>query len=73
VLNVIQQLVEEGMTMLTVTHEMSFAYQFAHRIIFMDDGRFAEVGPPGQIFDDPQDNRTRQFLSAVGRFENKER
>jgi ABC-type polar amino acid transport system ATPase subunit len=73
VLNVIQQLVEEGMTMLTVTHEMSFAYQFAHRIIFMDDGRFVEVGPPGQIFDDPQDNRTRQFLSAVGRFENKER
>jgi polar amino acid transport system ATP-binding protein len=73
VLNVMQQLVEEGMTMLTVTHEMSFAYQFAHRIIFMDDGRFVEVGPPGQIFDDPQDNRTRQFLSAVGRFENKER
>ena len=72
VLNVMQQLVEEGMTMLTVTHEMSFAYQFAHRIIFMDDGRFVEVGPPGQIFDDPQDRRTKQFLSAVGRFEHRE-
>jgi ABC-type polar amino acid transport system ATPase subunit len=73
VLNVMQQLVEEGMTMLTVTHEMSFAYQFAHRIIFMDDGRFVEIGPPAQIFDDPQDRRTKQFLSAVGRFEHRER
>ncbi|MCB8945378.1 MAG: amino acid ABC transporter ATP-binding protein [Ardenticatenaceae bacterium] len=69
VLGVMQQLVEEGMTMLTVTHEMSFARQFAHRILYMDEGRFVEIGPPEQIFTDPQDERTRQFLSAIGRFE----
>ena len=60
-----QQLVEEGMTMLTVTHEMGFARRFADRIIYMDEGRFVESGPPETLFTDPQDERTRQFLSYL--------
>ncbi len=65
VLAVMQQLVEEGMTMLTVTHEMGFARRFADRIIYMDEGRFVESGPPETLFTDPQDERTRQFLSYL--------
>jgi ABC-type polar amino acid transport system ATPase subunit len=72
VLQVMQHLVEEGMTMLIVTHEMSFARRFAQRIVFMDDGRFVEIGPPKQIFDAPHDERTSQFLSAVGRLDHRE-
>jgi L-cystine transport system ATP-binding protein len=71
VLNVMRQLVEEGMTMLAVTHEMSFARQFAHRIIYIDEGRFAEIGSPAQIFDDPQNERTRTFLTALHRLDEK--
>ena len=71
VLGVMQQLVEEGMTMLIVTHEIGFARDFAHRIIFMDEGRFAEIGPPSQIFGNPQDERTGAFLSAFASFEPK--
>jgi ABC-type polar amino acid transport system ATPase subunit len=67
VLGVMQQLVEEGMTMLTVTHEMSFARKFAHRIIFMDEGRIVETAPPEKIFTDPEDARTRTFLGALTR------
>jgi ABC-type polar amino acid transport system ATPase subunit len=69
VLAVMRQLVEEGMTMLTVTHEMGFARQFAKRILFMDEGEFVEVGPPEQLFDDPHDERTRTFLSAFKRLD----
>ncbi|CUS05867.1 putative transporter subunit: ATP-binding component of ABC superfamily transporter [Candidatus Promineifilum breve] len=65
VLAVMQKLVEEGMTMMTVTHEMSFARRFADRILFMDNGRFVEIGPPEELFDNPQDERTRQFLSHL--------
>ena len=72
VLGVMQQLVEEGMTMLIVTHEIGFARKFAHRIMYMDEGRFVEVGPPSQLFDNPQDERTRLFLSAFTRLERKE-
>ncbi|MBX3002176.1 MAG: amino acid ABC transporter ATP-binding protein [Caldilineaceae bacterium] len=67
VLGVMQQLVEEGMTMLTVTHEMSFARKFAHRIIFMDEGRIVEIAPPEKIFIEPEDARTRTFLGALTR------
>lgn len=67
VLGVMQQLVEDGMTMLTVTHEMGFARQFAHRILFMDNGRIIEAGPPAQLFDNPRDDRTRDFLGAITR------
>ncbi|WP_374689886.1 amino acid ABC transporter ATP-binding protein [Promineifilum sp.] len=65
VLAVMQQLVEEGMTMVTVTHEMSFARRFADRIMYMDEGRFVEIGPPETLFTAPQDERTRQFLSHL--------
>lgn len=69
VLEVMQQLVQEGMTMLIVTHEMGFAREFAHRIAYMDEGRFVEIGPPAQIFDAPQDERTRTFMAAFSRFD----
>jgi L-cystine transport system ATP-binding protein len=72
VLGVMQQLVEEGMTMLTVTHEMGFARKFAHRIIFMDEGRIVEMSPPEQIFTAAQDERTRSFLSALTRLGHRE-
>ncbi|WP_343398640.1 amino acid ABC transporter ATP-binding protein [Promineifilum sp.] len=65
VLAVMQNLVEEGMTMVTVTHEMSFARRFAHRILYMDEGRFVETGPPEDLFNNPRDERTRQFLSHL--------
>jgi ABC-type polar amino acid transport system ATPase subunit len=67
VLNVMRSLAQEGMTMLVVTHEMGFARDVADRIFFMDEGRFAEVGPPAQIFDHPQQERTQLFLRAVTR------
>ncbi len=72
VLGVMQQLVEEGMTMLTVTHEMGFARRFAHRIFFMDEGRIIETAPPEQMFSNAQDERTRLFLSAITRLEHQE-
>ncbi len=72
VLGVMQQLVEEGMTMLTVTHEMGFARSFAHRIFFMDHGRIIEAGPPDQLFDNPQDERTADFLGAIARLDSDE-
>jgi len=65
VLNVMEELVNEGMTMLVVSHEMGFAREAADRIYFVDEGRFAEIGPPEQLFDDPQQERTRIFLRAV--------
>ena len=67
VLGVMQQLVEEGMTMLTVTHEMGFARHFAHRILFMNEGRIIENGSPDQVFDNPKDERTKIFLGAISR------
>ncbi len=65
VLEVMKQLVLEGMTMLTVTHEMGFARRFAHRVVFMDVGRIIEVAPPENIFTAPKDERTKIFLSAL--------
>lgn len=67
VLGVMQKLVEDGMTMITVTHEMNFAREFAHRIMYMDEGSFVEIGSPEQIFESPQEERTRTFLSAFSR------
>jgi ABC-type polar amino acid transport system ATPase subunit len=67
VLNVMRGLANEGMTMLVVTHEMGFAREVADRIFFVDEGRFAEIGPPAQIFDHPTQERTRMFLRAVTR------
>ncbi len=62
VLNVMEELAHEGTTMIVVTHEMHFAREAADRIIFLEDGRIAEEGPPEQILNEPRDDRTRQFL-----------
>ncbi|WP_397361756.1 amino acid ABC transporter ATP-binding protein [Paenibacillus sp.] len=63
VLRVIRQLADENMTMIVVTHEMNFARDVADRVIFMDNGKIIESGTPEQIFDNPQQERTRIFLS----------
>jgi ABC-type polar amino acid transport system ATPase subunit len=65
VLEVMKQLVREGMTMIVVTHEMGFAREVAHRAVFMDEGRIVETGPPEEIFDRPRNPRTRAFLSKI--------
>ncbi len=69
VLDTIRTLAENGATMLIVTHEMDFARQVADRVIFMDAGMIVEEGTPGQIFDNPESDRTRQFLRRVSRTE----
>ncbi|WP_421696735.1 amino acid ABC transporter ATP-binding protein [Aestuariivirga sp.] len=66
VLNVMKRLADEGMTMVVVTHEMSFARRVADRIAVFDRGRIIEVGPPAQIFDHPTVQRTQEFLSHLG-------
>ena len=65
VLDVMRELAESGMTMLCVTHEMGFARAVANRMVFFDHGEIVEVGPPSQIFEAPQHNRTKQFLSQI--------
>lgn len=66
VLNVMRKLGEEtDMTMLLVTHEMSFAHDFADRVLFFDGGRIVEAGPPDQIFSHPTEERTQLFLKKV--------
>ncbi len=65
VLDVMVGLAEEGMTMLCVTHEMGFARRVADRVIFMADGQIVEQGPPDQFFDNPQNERTKAFLSQI--------
>ena len=62
VLNVIKQLANEDMTMVVVTHEMSFASAVSDNVIFMDGGYIIEQGPPAQVLGDPHEERTRQFL-----------
>jgi polar amino acid transport system ATP-binding protein len=66
VLNVMKRLADEGMTMLVVTHEMTFARRVADWIVVFDHGRVVEEGPPAQIFDEPHSVRTRDFLSHLG-------
>jgi polar amino acid transport system ATP-binding protein len=65
VLDVMKDLAREGTTMLVVSHEMGFASEVADRVIFMDAGEFVEQGPPHQIFSNPSDPRTKQFLERV--------
>ena len=65
VLEVMKQLAKEGMTMVVVTHEMGFAREVANRVFFMDGGGILEEGTPEQIFDYPQEERTKTFLSKV--------
>jgi polar amino acid transport system ATP-binding protein len=65
VLSVIRELAEGGMTMLIATHEMGFARDIASRVCFLDGGRILEQGPPSQIFAQPREARTRQFLNRI--------
>ncbi len=65
VLNVMKELADEGMTLAVVTHEMGFARKVADRVIFVDGGKIVEEGTPDQIFDDPQSDRLKLFLSQV--------
>jgi ABC-type polar amino acid transport system ATPase subunit len=65
VLEVMRDLARDGMTMLVVTHEMSFAREVADRVIFIDSGMFVEEGPPDQCLTNPQDERTRRFLERI--------
>ena len=65
VLMVMTQLAEEGMTMLLVTHEMGFARSICDEIIFMEDGKILEQGPPIQFFKSPKHDRTRRFLHKI--------
>ena len=65
VLDVMRDLAKQGMTMVIVTHEMSFARDVASRIIFLDGGKIIEQGSPAQIFDAPKSERLRDFLAKV--------
>ncbi len=65
VLDLIRSLAETGMTMVIVTHEMNFAREVANRIVFVDEGRIAEQGTPREIFENPQSERLKAFLSKV--------
>lgn len=65
VLQVMKDLALEGMTMVVVTHEMGFAKEVGDRILFMDGGYIVEQGTPEQVFDNPQNERTKDFLSKV--------
>jgi len=65
VLKVMLDLAREGMTMVVVTHEMAFAAEVARRVLFLDDGRVVEEGPPQQVLSVPKHERTRDFLQRV--------
>ncbi len=65
VLEVMRELAESGMTMLVVTHEMGFAHHVANRMVYFDHGVIVEEGPPSQIFEAPQHERTKRFLSQI--------
>lgn len=65
VLNVMKKLAKQGMTMVIVTHEMGFAKEVANRVMFIDGGNFLEDGTPEQIFENPQHERTKDFLDKV--------
>ena len=65
VLDVMRSLAKEGMTMVIVTHEMGFAREVADRVLFVDDGQVLEQGSPQELFEHPQQERTKNFLSKV--------
>jgi general L-amino acid transport system ATP-binding protein len=65
VLDAMQDLAESGMTMIVVTHEMGFARAVADRVAFMADGEIVEVGTPEHFFTNPQEERTKVFLSQI--------
>ena len=65
VLEVMKKLAKQGMTMVVVTHEMGFAREVGHRVIFMDGGYIVEEGTPTEVFGNPQNPRTQDFLNKV--------
>ena len=65
VLQVMRELAEGGMTMVVVTHEMGFARDIADRVVFMANGQIVEQGPPNEIFTNPKEERTKEFLNCV--------
>lgn len=65
VLQVMKELAKEGMTMVIVTHEMGFAKEVSDKIVFMDEGNILEEGSPEEIFDNPKNDRTKEFLRKV--------
>ena len=71
VLNVMKELARSGLTMLVVTHEMGFAQEVSNRVVFMDKGVIAEEGTPEQIFNQPTQDRTREFLRRILREDQK--
>lgn len=65
VLKVMHDLARTGRTMIVVTHEMGFAREVSHRVVFLHDGQIEEIGPPAEVFTNPQSARCRQFLASV--------
>ena len=65
VLTIVRELAEQGTTMILATHEMAFAREVATAVCFLDEGRILEQGPPAEIFSNPREERTRQFLARV--------
>jgi ABC-type polar amino acid transport system ATPase subunit len=65
VVEVMERLANEGMTMVVVTHEIHFAQDVADRVILMADGGWAEIAPPAELFTNPKEERTRQFLAHI--------
>jgi polar amino acid transport system ATP-binding protein len=65
VLDAIRELSRDGITMIIVSHEMAFVREVADRVVMMADGAVVEVGPPSQVFDDPQTQRCREFVSKI--------
>ncbi|TKC91481.1 amino acid ABC transporter ATP-binding protein [Trinickia terrae] len=65
VLNIVRDLASDGMTMLLATHEMHFAREVSDLVVFLEQGHLLEQGPPEQIFGDPQEDRTREFLKRI--------
>ena len=65
VLDLMKELAREGMTMIVVTHEMGFAREVSDRVLFMDEGKIKEQGPPEELFKTPNDERLKEFLSKV--------
>ena len=65
VLEVMRQLAKDGMTMLVVTHEMDFARSVSNKVVFMENGRIIEEGPSKAFFEDPKENRSREFIRTI--------
>ncbi|MBC3419978.1 amino acid ABC transporter ATP-binding protein [Pseudomonas sp. RW3S2] len=65
VLNIVRELAHDGMTMILTTHEMQFAKEVSNLVVFLEQGKILEAGPPSQIFENPQQERTREFLKPI--------